>query len=472
MHDIVHDFAKFLRNSNSHNLDGREEASKDSLIQPYNPSLVSMVKVYRSLFCQDEVPCETFDFITCLRVLTLCSQWRVQGTPGGMENLIHLRYLDVTGRNIAQYLPNICTLYNLQTLYLDECCLEEIPREIGNLIHLRHLNLSGNSHLEELPETICNLQELQTLNLASCVCLSKLPEGIDRLVNLKHLPNDYTQILYIPQGFQQLTDLQTLRLFHAGRGSNKLGYLKRLDKLSGSLELRISVRDRDDVNEARKAELRNKIHMQSLKIWFINQMTSIDSDEQESLITEVMEALQLPPNLRHLTIRDYKGTKFPGWSSSCLNHLRVVEIQECHGIPTLPCLGKLPQLEELSVWRTRGLEFLGREFLGIADGSMAFGFPKLKKLSFCYCPSWEKWEDITAEEEGNVTLSIRPCLRELNFEGCRLSELPHRLLRKASSLQHLTVRDSFYLSLRYEEKNASGWGSLSHIPHVEVTNSY
>ncbi|KAL0341907.1 UNVERIFIED_CONTAM: hypothetical protein Scaly_1853300 [Sesamum calycinum] len=174
-----------------------------------------------------------------------------------------------------------------------------MPREIGNLIHLRHLNLSGNSRLEELPETICNLQELQTLNLASCLCLSKLPEGIDRLVNLKHLPNDYTQILYIPQGFQQFTELQTLRLFHAGRGSNKLGYLKRLDKLSGSLELRICVHDREDVNEAREAELRNKVHMQSLKIWFINQMTSTDSDEQESVIHEVMDALQPPPNLRH-----------------------------------------------------------------------------------------------------------------------------------------------------------------------------
>ncbi|KAL2243248.1 putative disease resistance protein RGA3 [Sesamum indicum] len=473
MHDIVHDFAKFLRNTNSHNLEGREEASKDgSLIQAYNPSLVSIVKVYRSLFCQDEVPCDRFDFITCLRVLSICSEWRARGIPEGMEDLIHLRYLDVTRCQIEQFLPNICTLYNLQTLYLDECELEQIPREIGNLIHLRHLNLSGNSRLEELPETICNLQELQTLNLASCVCLSKLPEGIDRLVNLKHLPNDYTRILYIPQGFQQLTNLQTLRLFHAGRGFNKLGYLKRLDKLSGSLELRISVHDREDVNEARKAELRNKIHMQNLKIWFMDQMTSTDSDVQESLINEVMEALQLPPNLRHLTIRGYKGTKFPGWSSSSFNHLRVVEIQECNGIPTLPSLGKLPRLEQLSVWRMRGLEFLSRDFLGIADISMPFGFPKLKKLSFCYCPSWEKWEDITAEEEGNITLSIMPCLWELNFEGCRLSELPHRLLRKASSLQHLRVRDSFYLSLRYEEKNASGWGSLSHIPHVEVAKSY
>ncbi|KAL0319370.1 UNVERIFIED_CONTAM: putative disease resistance protein RGA1 [Sesamum angustifolium] len=277
MHDIVHDFAKLLRNTNSLNLDGREEASKDgSLVQAYNPSLVSVFK-------------------------------------------------------------------------LEECCLEEIPREIGNLIHLRHLNLSGNSLLEELPETICNLQELQTLNLASCVCLSKLPERIDRLVNLKHLPNDYTQILYIPQGFQQFTELQTLRVFHAGRGSNKLGYLKRLDKLSGSLELRISVHNREDVNEAREAELRNK----------------------------------------------------------------------------------LPQLEQLSVWRMRRLEFLDREFLGVADGSTPLGFPKLKKRSFCYCPSWEKWEDITAEEEGSVTLSIMPCLRELNFEGCRLSELPHPLLHKA-----------------------------------------
>lgn len=112
---------------------------------------------------------------------------------------------------------------------------------------------------------------------------------------------------------------------------------------------------------------------------------------------------------------------------------------------------RLPELEELSVWGMRKLKFVGREFLGISVGSIpssgvVISYPKLKKLSFLNCPRWKEWEDITAEEEGSATMSIMPCLRVLNINRCRLTELPHRLLRKASSLQQLMVTRSFHLS--------------------------
>ncbi|KAI3455543.1 hypothetical protein Pfo_012206 [Paulownia fortunei] len=467
MHDIVHDFVQFLRKTKSQDLEdhvSRVEARKKGLSQACDPSLVSHVKVYRSLCCRKELlPSDIID-CTCLRVLSLC-ECGLQEIPIYMENLIHLRYLDLTGNRLIEQVPQtICKLYILETLYLSYCGLKEVRREIGNLIHLRHLDLSWNGYVKELPEAICNLHDLRTLDLAYCASLCKLPEGLHKLVHLRHIPNDYTHILHqIPQGLEQLTGLRTLRLFHAGRGWS-----------NGSIELKISLHDREDVTEAQKAELRNKIHIQCLKIWLINQMGR--ADEEELTRNEAMEALQLPPNLRRLTILDYQGTKFPGWITSSLNHLRILQIQECNYCTTLPLLGKLPGLEELSVWIMRKFKLLDREFLGIAGGIHAsmpssaevIGFPKLKKLSFWNCPSWKDWEDITAEEAGSATMSIFPCLRELKIDYCGLTELPHRLLPKASSIEHLTIQDSINLSKRYEDENGSGWRSLSHIPHVEV----
>ncbi|PIM99007.1 hypothetical protein CDL12_28503 [Handroanthus impetiginosus] len=395
------------------------------------------------------------------------------------QDLIHLRYLDLSGEKLtvqvlqticnlynwqALYLrkcgmeeilremenlihlspSNICKLCNFQALYLHDCGLKEIPKEMGSLIHLRHLDLSLNVYIEELPETICNLNDLQTLNLEHCERLSRLPKEIHRLVNLRHLLNHCTNgICQIPQGIERLTALRTLRLFQARRG----------------WKLRITMQDEEGIMEAQKAELRSKKH--------------IKYEEEASLKQEAMEALQPQPNLYHLTILDYQSIKFPNWITSSLNLLRVPQIHECNYCLTLPPLGKLPCLEEVSVWIMDWFQFLSREFLGISgnnDGSMpssavVIGFPKLKKLSFRLCYRWKEWEDVTAEEAMNTALSIMPCLQELYIDACEITALPHRLLHKASALEHLKIRDSSYLSQRYEDKNGSGFSSLSHIPH-------
>ncbi|KAK4427929.1 hypothetical protein Salat_1561900 [Sesamum alatum] len=81
-----------------------------------------------------------------------------------------------------------------------------------------------------------------------------------------------------------------------------------------------------------------------------------------------------------------RDSKFPGWISSSLNHLKV---SRCDYISSLPCLGKFP---EFSLEGMGGLKFVGREFLGIAgipiiNGSsgVVISFPKLKKLTFKLC---------------------------------------------------------------------------------------
>ncbi|KAL0354570.1 UNVERIFIED_CONTAM: putative disease resistance protein RGA4 [Sesamum radiatum] len=266
MHDIVHDFAQFLRKTKRHDQDGKVEARTS------NASLVSQVEVYRSLYLDNELYLELFDFARRARILEVLS-CGLQDIPRGLKKLVHLRSR-----------------------------LKDIPREIGNLIELRHLDLSRNM-LEKIPGEIGNLIELSFI--------PRLPEGIERLVNLKHFNNKFCNSLYrIPQAIEKLTGLRTLSEFHyVRRDCSRLGYLKELDQLSGSLELRIHLHDREDVDEARKARLINKTHIENMTLFFSVRDTMGRSEEGELVRNEALEALQPPPTLKFLTIFGHGGTR-------------------------------------------------------------------------------------------------------------------------------------------------------------------
>ncbi|KAG8380073.1 hypothetical protein BUALT_Bualt07G0155600 [Buddleja alternifolia] len=450
------------------NMESSIEATTKELSGACDPSLLTQIKVYRSLVQQYSENLLTSSHLSkSLRVLRVGLQ--SENIETEIKNLIHLRYLDMRVGRLDRIPQTLFKLYNLETLYLNKLELREIPKEIGNLIRLTHLDLSLNRDMKELPETICNLHHLRTLGLDRCFSLERLPEGIDRLVNLTHLRNSHTyELKQIPQGLEQLTGLRTLNCYNVGRSWCKWRYLNKLDKLSGDLELNIQLHDTEDVNEAQKVNLRNKIDIQSLKFNFFSTWQQID-DITESVRNEILEALQPPPNLLSLEIEFYQGTKFPGWITSSLNHLKTMRIVNTHYCSALPPLGKLPGLELLEIFSMNNLEFLGREFLGIAtslddddinvppplpspSSSMVIGFPKLKELKISYCNEWKEWEDITAEEEGSATVSIMPCLEKLVILNCHsITVLPHRLLRKASSLQHLEIW-SYSLSNSYNDK--------------------
>ncbi|PIN18553.1 hypothetical protein CDL12_08774 [Handroanthus impetiginosus] len=61
-----------------------------------------------------------------------------------------------------------------------------------------------------------------------------------------------------------------------------------------------------------------------------------------------------------------------------------------------------------------------------------------------------------------------PCLKELDIEACdELTALPHQLLRKASALEKLRIKESFVLWEDYEDENCFRL-EFTHIPHVEI----
>ncbi|CAI8591082.1 unnamed protein product [Vicia faba] len=64
--------------------------------------------------------------------------------------------------------------------------LDAFLDSIDELIHLRYLDLSSTS-IKILPESLCNLYNLQTLKLFNCNNLTRLPNDMQNLVNLHNL---------------------------------------------------------------------------------------------------------------------------------------------------------------------------------------------------------------------------------------------------------------------------------------------
>ncbi|KAL8556677.1 hypothetical protein ACS0TY_004213 [Phlomoides rotata] len=452
MHDIVHDFAQYLMMS------GMEEAGGVEVAAEMNPSQVSNhVDEFCTLYCDGDSPPNLCNRFVRLRVLSL-ERRRLQGVPHEMDKLIHLRWLDLSGNKLSKEdLKFIFQLYFLQTLKLSDCSLEEIPKEIGNLSHLRHLNLSKNE-LKELPSEIGNLKQLRHLNLDGNDDLKELPSEIGELSFLQIFILPCKATIQIPEALGQLTGLRKLMGFKGGSGWSKLGLLQNLNKLGFvSLYIRLDGMDLNGiVEDSREANFSNKNYIESVQLDFKD-----ETGEEGSSRMDVIDALKPHPNLRMLSIGLYKGSTLPLWIVAPTNHLlRKVALYDCDRLTSLPSFGKLPCLEELHLSGMVALKFVGREFLGITTNTNFVAFPKLKELKFEFFREWEEWEDITAEEEESPAFLVMPCLTVLIIDRCGLTALPHRLLRKARSLEMLDIRVSSGLQ-RYRNKEGTDWKSIS-----------
>lgn len=102
-------------------------------------------------------------------------------------------------------------------LSLQYACFRRLPT-LNNLLHLRYLDLSHNEYLLELPNSLENLHNLQTLKLDHCQRLKELPRGLRKLVNLKYLEiSGCDSLTHMPQGISCLTSLQSLTMFVVGK---------------------------------------------------------------------------------------------------------------------------------------------------------------------------------------------------------------------------------------------------------------
>lgn len=323
---------------------------------------------------------------------------------------------------------------------LDLKCLhiEILPNSLGKLKHLRYLNLSHNK-IEMLPNSITRLQNLQTLILFGCKKLLSLPVDMNKLISLRHLEiYECWSLTHMPCGLGELTALQTLDQFivvendFVLKDSGRLGELSHLNNLRGELAIKNLGHGKHSAVESKDANLKEKQHLNSLRLVWKNEDCDYTNDTLES--DEIsLDRLQPHSNLKSLKVEYFLGVRIASWLSLLTNLVKLYLIG-CKNCQHLPPLDQIPSLKELKLLSLTSLHYVSDVDGGISTGGVLFPsspslatpfFPSLLKLEIRDCPNlcgW--WRDIDDSDEDFESMMEYqnipsfPCLSYLTIESC------------------------------------------------------
>ncbi|TYJ38806.1 hypothetical protein E1A91_A04G018900v1 [Gossypium mustelinum] len=316
----------------------------------------------------------------------------------------------------------------LRVLSLRGYKIHDLPDFFENLEHLRYSNFS-RTQINRLPDSLCTLYHLETLILRDCSKLKNLPSKIRNLVNLHFLDiRGADSIKRMPFGFDQLTKLQILSNFVIGEGD---GHLIRELKILSSLRGNFYLSGLENVNgqDARETKLNEKLGIDGLELqWGVDFENSTRKKEVEE---RVMDFLRPQKKLEQLIIGNYGGVKFSSWiADSSFKNLSSLKLRNCKNCKSLPSVGRLPLLKDLSIIGFDQVQKIGVELFG---ENQLNPFASLEILSFESLPNWKEWHTC----EGDEKVLKLPSLRELSIKTC--PQLLGRLPTHLPSLQKLEI---------------------------------
>ncbi|XP_028754365.1 putative disease resistance protein RGA1 [Neltuma alba] len=307
---------------------------------------------------------------------------------------------------------NICRDRLLKCYHLRALDLRfsnEVSSSIDQLKHLRYLNLS-NGKFTMLPDPICRLWNLQILNLNRCVSLEKLPNQLKCLKSLRHLHlKGCWALSRLAPEMRQLTCLKTLSAYIVGVQEGFL--LEEVGNLKLERTLHIRHLERvTSVTDARKANLADKRLNELELCWRRNEQSHLQENEEK-----ILEVLQPHTQLKRLAVEGYLGTQLPQWMiNPTLKDLISLRLMGCKNLACISCLAKLPSLKRLSLWGMNGVQYIDEE--SYVDG-VDRGFQALEDLELGMLPSLVK----LSREDGDNML---PRLSELRIIDCPQINLP------------------------------------------------
>ncbi|RYR70666.1 hypothetical protein Ahy_A02g004992 [Arachis hypogaea] len=290
-----------------------------------------------------------------------------------------------------------------------------LPDSIGDLIHLRYLDLSGTPSVT-LPESMSNLYNLQTLKLSWCRRLKKLPSKMQDLVNLRHLDITETNLEEMPKGMSKLKELQKLSDYIVGKHEeNGIGELGEHVHLQGKFCIK-KLENVVDSSEAWKARMVDKKYITHL---WLEWSSGEDNDIIDSQIEkEVLAKLEPHKDLKRLSLWGYRGTMFPDWVGQSWYHdMTWLELRGCRNCWVLPSLGQLPALMSLKISGCDKLKKIDGSFYK-GDGTpqhQETPFRSLKYLIIERMPCWEEWESYECDDDDHAPF---PQLATLWIQHC------------------------------------------------------
>ncbi|WCJ19210.1 NB-ARC domain-containing disease resistance protein [Euphorbia peplus] len=282
--------------------------------------------------------------------------------------------------------------------------ITDLSNSIANLKYLRYLNVSRTA-IKSLPDYVCSLYFLEILILYGCKGLIELPPSLGRLINLFHLDNREMELKGMPPRLGKLTKLQTLTDFFVRKeNSRSITELGMLQHLQGELCVR-NLQYVTDSEDAREACLDGKNMLTKLELRW-------DADTDSS--DKVLEQLQPHMNLEHLVVTGYRGTTFPAWlGDSRFEKMVSLNLcgRGCKNCSSLPPVGQLPCLQDLSIAEFHGIKTVGLEFCGSFAAEVDKPFASLKILRFERMLNWTEWSS-------DAFSTAFPLLEELYITGC------------------------------------------------------
>jgi hypothetical protein len=312
----------------------------------------------------------------------------------------------LTKKVVQDLLP---TLRSLRVLSLSNYRnITELLDSIGKFKYLRYLDLSFTD-VKILPNSICKLCNLQTLILSHCRELTSLPRDMQKLVSLCHLDITETGIKEMPIQLGRLKCLQTLTKFIVGKGSGLcIEELKKLTNLKGSLSILELQNVESPIDVLNATSLRDKKYMEELVLGW--------KDDNNFSVSQrsVLDSLQPHTNLKSLTIESYGGKSFSDWvGHPSFSNVAFLYLKSCKYCNSLPPLGQLPSLQNLSIVGFGEVVRVGHEFFG-SGSSLVKPFGALKRLRLGDMPKWEEWVSFGDENGGGAF----PQLEQLYIEKC------------------------------------------------------
>ncbi|TYG96712.1 hypothetical protein ES288_A11G373900v1 [Gossypium darwinii] len=316
----------------------------------------------------------------------------------------------------------------LRVLSLSGYEIDEFPDVFENLKHLRFLNFSY-TRIRCLPDSLCTLYHLETLLLKKCSKLQKLPSKMEKLVNLQYLDIRGANLIErMPFGIGKLTNLQRLSNFIIGEGDgHSIRELKYLSNLKGAFCL--SGLQNVKGEDAGEAKLNEKQGIDRLVLkWSWDFKKDTRKKEVED---SVLDSLHPSKKLEQLVIENYGGAKFSTWiADSSFKNMLSLELHDCKNCKSLPSIGRLLLLKDLSISGLDQVHKIGAELFGENQSN---AFASLESLSFRKMLNWEEWDVCEDDEQ----VSKFPSLRFLSIRECPL--LLGRLPTILQSLQNLQI---------------------------------
>ncbi|KAK4592346.1 hypothetical protein RGQ29_016757 [Quercus rubra] len=437
MHDLMHDLAGLVSGSESAILNSSEE---------------NVIEKVRHV---------SFDFVNSSRQFSILIP-----TKRKIRTILIASVGGTLGNLTRDAL--ISNFNYLRTLDLSELEIHVVPHSIEELKHLRYLDLSENKNIEFLPNSITKLLNLLTVKLNNCSFLKELPRGLENLVNLRHLDiSGCYALTHMPLGLGHLTSLEILTEFvvrqedlkasscnwhkkKQGRSGGGLSELKELSNLGGSLVIRGLGHGEDDTVECKATNMKDKQHLQQLILWWVP-----DDGETECYDEMSLEGLHPHPNLKSLVLGSYMGVRIPSWVSSLTNLFSLL-LYDNKRLQHLPPLNQLPFLKSVSLEGMEALEYISDEdsvsnVLGASSSSSSSSSSKTPFFpSIMDCPKLKGWwrnsdDDDDDNEPHHLLLPSFPPLELVIMRCPNLISMP--LIPDLTSLREKYIHDCPLLRL-------------------------